>query len=313
MNESFNVRSKVISVNVTRAIAVLVCVASVVIYFLIDTEGMERSDKKFIIFLMLIPGYMTYWIYKSLFKHLVIKPFAKSFDHQMEYEGKGRLDIDQIRDLGIFGQYEGEDGFWKSLKGSNYSFKAVSEDKFIGEVSNRPFSLEEIKVNKVIGSGKHESEETVLMSYMIELGTYSHSGCTLLAYRNNAENVIALDSLELRRVPNIFNELNGWHFLSDKPVECSDYMRQSKLDDILNKISDIAQESLEEEDLILYITDDTIRLFIPSQKDRFESPVIGWISSDKIEKFYTELQGMVNMVDILETWEKDKSYNVANY
>lgn len=310
MNESFDVRRKVFIVNAIRIIIVLTCIASVVFYFFLDTEGMGRHGRKNVLFLLVIPACLLYVAYKSLFKYIVIKPLAKSFDRQMKYEGSGSMDIDQIRELGIFGQYEEVGGFWKRLKGSDYNFKARSEDKFTGEVSSRQFSLEEIKVNKVIGSGKHESEETVLMSYMIELGTYSHSGCTLLAYRNNAENVIALDSLELRCVPNIFNELNGWHFLSDKPGECSDYMRQSKLDDILNKISDIAQESLEEEDLILYITDDTIRLFIPSQKDRFESPVIGWISSDKIEKFYTELQGMVNMVDILETWEKENQIKV---
>lgn len=312
MNESFDVRRKVIIVNTTRVIAILACIASIVLYFYIDTEGLGHTARKNIIFLMLIPACLLFWVYKSLFKYIVIKPLAHSFDHQLKYEGSGSMDIDKIRNLGIFGLYEGETSFWKRFKGSDYSFKATSEDKFTGEVSNSPFSFEEIKIKKVTGSGRDESEETVLTSYMIELDICSHLECIILAYKDNAENVIATDSIELRRVPNTFSGLNDWHFLSDKPGECADYLRQSKLEYVLKQSSDLVLESLEEESLILYIADGKIRLFIPSEKDRFESPVLGWISSDKVEKFYIELKGMVKMIDILVTWEKDGPCKAAN-
>lgn len=311
MNESFDVRRKVFIVNAIRIIIVLTCIASVVSYFFLDTEGMGRHGRKNVLFLLVIPACLLYVAYKSLFKYIVIKPLAKSFDRLMIYLGSGNVNIDQIRELGIFGQYEEVGGFWKRLKGSDYSFRATSEDKFIGEVSNRQFSFEEIKVIKVTGSGKNESKETVLISYMIEVGTCSNPECTILAYSNNAENIIASGDMELKRVPNMFCGLNSWHFLSDKPDECSDYLQCSDLDNFLKQLSDTAQESLEEEDLILYISDGIIRLFIPSQKDRFESSVLGWISSDKVEKFYTELKGMVRMVDVLVTWEKSpKNYEL---
>lgn len=312
MNKSFDVRRKVIIVNTTRVIAILACIASIVLYFYIDTEGLGRNARKNIIFLMLIPACMLFWAYKSLFKYIVIKPLAHSFDHQLKYEGSGNMNIDKIRNLGILGLYEGETSFWKRFKGSDYSFKATSEDKFTGEVRNCPFSFEEIKIKKVTGSGRNESEETVLTSYMIEFNTCSQLPFTILAYKDKAENVIAKDSIELRRVPNTFSRLNDWHFLSDKPCECADYLRQLKLEDVLKQSSDLVLESLEEESLILYIADGKIRLFIPSEKDRFESPVLGWISSDKVEKFYIELKGMVKMIDILVTWEKGGPCKVAN-
>lgn len=173
MNESFDVRSKVIIVNATRVITILACIASVVLYLYIDTEGVGHHTRKNVFFLMLIPTCLLFWAYKSLFKYIVIKPLAHSFDRQLEYKGSGCMDIDQIRNLGIFGFYEGETSFWKRFKGSDYSFKATSEDKFTGEVRNCPFSFEEIKIKKVTGSGRNESEETVLTSYMIELVTRS--------------------------------------------------------------------------------------------------------------------------------------------
>lgn len=77
MNESFDVRRKVFIVNAIRIIIVLTCIASVVFYFFLDTEGMGRHGRKNVLFLLVIPACLLYVAYKSLFKYIVIKPLAK--------------------------------------------------------------------------------------------------------------------------------------------------------------------------------------------------------------------------------------------
>lgn len=303
MNESFDVRSKVITVNTIRIAAIMLSVLTFVI-FSDKYAGTKENSVAIIVIVGIV--FLLIWGYKRLFKDIVVKKLALSFDCPMEYKEDGDVNLNYIRELGIFGLYEvKEDGLWDRMMDNCSYIEATSEDKFIGEVSSRPFSLEEIKVVKYIGSGRHRRKQVLLTSYMIELDTNIHSKCTILAYSNNAENIIDFESIDLRHVPATTDEQTGWRILSDRPGRCCNYMQQSKLNDILKQLLDLSHNSLQEEDLVLYITEGKIRLFVPSRKDKFESPLFGWITSKKMQKFYTDLQGMLNMVDILVTWEKD--------
>lgn len=217
----------------------------------------------------------------------------------MEYEEEGNVNIDHVRKLEIFGPFEVENRIFFA---SDYTFTASSEDKFTGILRNIPFQLEELKVEKVTGSGKRERREIMLQSYQIELDTELHPDCTILAFCENAVNTVAVDFIRLHNVFPKGGEPSGWNVFSDNPKNCLDYMQHSAMVNVLKKVADIGRESLQEEDLVLYIVGGKIRLFIPSRKDRFESAIIGWTSSSKIHKFYTELEGMVKMVDVLASW-----------